>query len=134
MGVLLDTSILIDVLEGEEDAVLLADRLHESREPVLIPTPSLYEVQTGLRYAGSRSEAKRFERSAARFPVIDLDAEAARRAAEIRAELLRLGKVKSHPDVMIAGIALAHGHRLVTGDADFETIADAVGLEVDVHG
>lgn len=134
MGVLLDTSVLVDVLEGREDAVLLADRLHERREPVFMPAPALYEIETGIRFSGSRSEAKRFERSTGRFPLAAFDEEAAREAAVVRAELLRLGTVKSHPDVMIAGIAMAQGHRLVTGDEDFQAIAAAVGLEVEAYG
>ncbi len=132
MGTVLDTTILIDILRGEETAVLLADRLDEGQEPVLIPTPALYEIETGLQFTGSRSEAKRFERSASRFPLASFDEAAARQAAGIRAELLRLGTVKSHPDVMIAGIAAAGNHRLVTRDGDFETIADAMGLDVTV--
>lgn len=131
MGVLLDTSVLIDVLEETEDTVLLADRLDERREPVLMAAPALYEIETGIRFTGSRSEAKRFERSTGRFPIAPFDEEAAREAALVRAELLRLGEVKSHPGVMIAGIALARGHRLVTGDEDFAEIADAVGLAVE---
>lgn len=50
------------------------------------------------------------------------------KAAEIRAELMRLGRVKSHVDVMIAGVAAAAGHTLVTRDHDFQDIAQAVGL------
>lgn len=133
MGALLDTSFLVDVLAGSEDAVLLADRLHESREATVIPTPALYEVESGLRFRRSRSEALAVRRTAERFPLVDFDEEAAREAAGIRAELLRLGEPKNHVDVMIAGIAAAGNHRLVTRDADFEAIADAVGLEVETY-
>lgn len=134
MGALLDTSLLVDAMRGREDAVLLVDRLDESREPTVIPTPALYEIEAGLRFRGSRSEAKAVHRTAERFPLIDFDEAAAVDAAEIRAELLRLGKPKNHVDVMIAGIAMAGGHRLVTRDRDFETISDAVGLEVEAYG
>ena len=54
-------------------------------------------------------------------------------AAEIRAELMKTGRVKSHVDTMIAGIALAGGHVLVTRDADFNAIGDSLGLEIDVY-
>lgn len=134
MGTLLDTSFLVDLLRGREDAVLLVDRLEERREPTLIPTPAVYEIEAGLRFRGSRSEAKAFQRTAERFPRLDFDEEAAHQAAEIRAELLRLGEPKNHVDVMIAGIAMAGGHRLVTRDTDFEAIADAVGLEIEAYG
>ncbi len=133
MGVVLDSSFLIDVLKGKEAAVLLGDRLDESRETVVLPTPALYEIEAGLKFTRSRSEAKAFERTATRFPLATFGEHEALKAAEIRAELLRLGQPKSHTEVMIAGIALAHGHRLVTNDDDFRKIAEAVGLEIETY-
>ena len=44
---------------------------------------------------------------------------------------MRLGRLKSHVDVMIAGVAAAGGHVLVTRDRDFQDIAEAVGLAVE---
>ena len=58
---------------------------------------------------------------------------AALKAAEIRAELLRLGRVKSHVDIMIAGVALEGSHTLVTRDRDFKEIAETVGLDVEAY-
>ncbi len=62
---------------------------------------------------------------------VTFDGPAASRAAEIRAELLRLGRVKSHVDVMIAGIARSGRHTLISRDADFKEIGRAVGLVVE---
>lgn len=131
MGVVLDTSFIIDALRGKEGAVLMSDRLDESRDTVLLPTPALYEIEAGLRFTRSRSEAKAFEQTAGRFPLAGFGEREAVEAAEVRSELLRLGQAKSHTDVMITGIALAHGYRLITNDADFVEIADAVGLEIE---
>lgn len=62
-----------------------------------------------------------------------LDEAAALKAAEIRAELLRLGRVKSHVDIMIAGVALEGSRVLVTRDRDFKEIAETVGLDVEAY-
>lgn len=134
MAVVLDTSFVIDLLRREDAAIGLGARLDDGTEAVLLPTPVLYEVTAGLRFSSSRSEALRFREMAERFPLVPFDRAAALEAAEIRAELLRLGWAKSHSDVMIAGIALAGGHRLVTCDEDFQEIADAVGLFVERPG
>lgn len=134
MATVVDTSFVIDLLRGREDAVEVADGLDQRADAVLLPTPVLYEVTAGLRFARSRSEAQRFRELADRFVRLPFDGPAAEHAAEIRAELLRLGKAKSHTDVMIAGTALAGGHRLVTRDADFQAIADVVGLSLEPYG
>lgn len=58
---------------------------------------------------------------------IDLDS--VRRAGELRAELLRVGKSPSASDVMIAGHAVAGGHTLVTR---YRKLANA-GLSLDLR-
>ena len=93
----------------------------------------LYEVSAGLLFSRSRSEAAAFRAIAARFQVLPFDESAATKAAEIRAELMRLGRSKGHVDVMIAGIAAAGGHVLVTRDRDFRDIADTMGLRLEAY-
>ena len=65
--------------------------------------------------------------------ILPFDEPAAARAAEVRAELMRLGRAKSHVDVMIAGVASAGGHVLITRDSDFRDIANVVGLAVEAY-
>lgn len=134
MGRVVDTSFVIDLLRGDEAATSLASTLDATRQVLLLPTPVLYEVTAGLRFARSRSEASRFREIAERFPLAPFDRQAALEAAGIRAELLRLGRAKSHTDVMIAGITKAGGHALITRDDDFHEIADAVGLSIEAYG
>ncbi len=134
MATVVDTSFVIDLLRRQEDALKVASRLDQRSDAVLLPTPVLYEVTAGLRFSESRSQAQRFRELADRFVRLPFDGAAAEHAAELRAELLRLGEAKSHTDIMIAGTALAGGHRLVTRDADFHEIADAVGLWIEPYG
>ena len=86
-----------------------------------------------MLYTRSRSEASAFRGLASRFALLPFDEAAAMKAAEIRAELMRLGRVKSHVDVMIAGVAAAAGHTLVSRDDDFRDIAQAVGLVLESY-
>ncbi len=93
----------------------------------------LYEIIAGLLFTGSRTEATAFHALASRFANLPFDESAALKAAEIRAELLRLGKVKSHVGIMIAGVAMAGSHVLVTRDQDFKEMSETMGLNVESY-
>ena len=86
-----------------------------------------------MLFTRSRSEAARFQQLAAHYVRAPFDEPAAAKAAEIRAELLRLGRVKSHVDTMIAGIASEGRHTLLSRDRDFAQIGPAVGLLVESY-
>jgi len=133
MGVTVDTNFIIDVLRADAAALAKSQEIDRRPEAKLLSTPVLYEITSGLLYTRSRSEAGAFRTLASRFAILPFDEPAATRAAEIRAELMRLGRLKSHVDVMIAGVAAAGGHTLVTRDRDFQDIAQAVGLVVESY-
>jgi predicted nucleic acid-binding protein len=133
VGYVLDTAFLVDLLRSEPDARKKARELDARREPKILATPVLYEVLAGLLFTRSRSEAAAFGQMAAGYARAPFDEEAASHAAEIRAELMRLGRVKSHVDTMIAGIASRGRHTLVSRDADFAEIGRAVGLLVESY-
>jgi predicted nucleic acid-binding protein len=44
---------------------------------------------------------------------------------------MRLGRAKPGVDVMIAGIALEYGYRVITRDSDFGDISSVIGLMVE---
>ncbi len=98
-----------------------------------LPAPALYEIVSGVLFSRSKSEAVIFQRLAEQFQIVPFDEAAAMKAAEIRAELLKEGKVKSHVDTMIAGIALAGGYTLISRDNDFEAISDVFGLNFESY-
>ncbi len=118
-------------MRSDTGAVRKARELEQLREGKLLPTPVLYEIISGFLFSRSKSEATAFQRLAERFIVVPFDETAALRAAEIRAELMKTGRVKSQVDTMIAGIALAGNDVLVTRDADFSAMADSLGLEIE---
>ena len=126
--VLVDANFIIDILRGEPAAIARAEAFDREGEQKVLPTPVVYEIATGLLYRRSRSEAARFRAIAQRFDVASFDEVAAMKAAEIQAELMRIGALKGAVDVMIAGQAAAHGLTLVTRDKDLLSVADQVGL------
>ena len=109
MAYVLGTSFAIYLMRSDGDAVRKAKELDGRRATKLLPAPTIYEVVAGLLFSRSKSEAAAFQRLAEGFQIAQFDELAALKAAEIRAELLKTGRVKSHVDTMIAGIALAGG-------------------------
>lgn len=130
MAILLDSSFVIDLLRSSRRALALAADLEAGSAPILLPTPTLYEVRSGLLRPGTMKQARKFESLAAAFPTLAFDATAAEKAAEVRVEMIARGTPVASVDVMLAGMALAGGHELVTRDADYEHVVDAFGLRV----
>jgi len=133
MGVTVDSSFVIDVLRGTPAALAKSREMDSKGEAKFLTTPVLYEVSAGLLLTRSRSEAAAFRGLASRFAILPFDEPSAIKAAEIRAELMRLGRPKAHVDVMIAGIASAHGHTLMTRDNDLLDISRSVDLHVETY-
>jgi predicted nucleic acid-binding protein len=130
MRVALDSSFLIDLERGLPSAQSVLDELDSKHEQPSVPAPVLYEV---LSLAGKKSgsaAARRLLAVLGRLPLLPLDGPAARRAAEIRVELISLGEEKPHVDVLIAGIVLEAQVILVTRDQDFLEMERLVGLPV----
>ena len=131
MGITVDSSFIIDVLRNDRGAAAKSVQMAGTPDSKFLTTPVIYEITAGLLHTGSRTEAAAFRTLASRFTVLPFDEPSAIRAAEVRAELLRLGRTKGHVDVMIAGIAAQGGHSLVTRDRDFQQIAKSTGLTVE---
>jgi tRNA(fMet)-specific endonuclease VapC len=133
MGVTYDTSALIDVLRADKGVLREADRLEEKGLLPILSTVAVFEVLSGVEFTKSRLERARLEALLSSFQIEPFDREAARKAAELRAELLRAGRGPGAPDVMIAGQALSRGHTLVTRDRNLGDVAKASGLSVIIY-
>ena len=120
-------------MHSDRGAESKAKQLDEAREMKFLPAPALYEIVSGVLYSRSKSEAVAFQRLGEQFQIVPFDEAAAMKAADIRAELLKEGKVKTHVDTMIAGIALAGGHILISRDNDFKAISDVFGLNLESY-
>ena len=130
MGVLLDSSFLIDLMRSQPRATQLLARLENAKELLLLTSPVVYELLSGLRHKGSRADLIKVETLLRDYPSVDFDFAAARRAAEVRAEIHRTGRPVGVVDVMLAGIALAHGHGVVSRDEGLAELAPLFGFKV----
>ncbi len=116
-GVLLDTSVLIDLLHNRKEPARLIRDL--TVRGVILATSS---VNIAELYAGMRSgEESATEELIAGLECLPLTSEIARNAGNIVAARRRIGKTHSLADMMIAAAAIEHGYRLLTDNRkDFE--------------
>lgn len=118
----LDTNTVIHALKGK-GAVLDAMR---GRRPAELAIPAIvaYELEVGsMRSSHPKARRRDLQILLAAVRLLPFDGLAAERAAAIRIDLERIGKVIGPMDVLIAGTALAHGATLVTHNtAEFSRI------------
>ena len=108
---LLDTSVIIDYLAGDQKIIALVEEIL-TKEDAKTTTITEYEL---LRHK-ARIKKQAEERFLAGATVYSFDREAAQEAATLFQELQETGRMINENDVLIAGIALAHGEVLLTRD------------------
>jgi tRNA(fMet)-specific endonuclease VapC len=85
---------------------------------IMLPAPVIAELYFGARASNRvRENVARVDRLLALFDLQPFDEAAARRFAEVKVELRRVGRAKSDFDLAIASVALVNGATLVTHDA-----------------
>lgn len=105
--VLLDTSALISILDGEGDKKLLENECHLS-------IVSIYEF---IRYKRNYEEHKLLLEDA--FEIISITNSIVLKASEIFVRLKKSGLVIDENDIYIAATAIVSGLKLYTLDKDF---------------
>ena len=124
----LDTSFVLDLLEGKTDAVLLADRLKD--ESFAVSPITVFEVLVGIYsskfpQATEENQALKFFDHVETIPFVFFPAQ---ESAKLSGALARSGKPLQATDAMIAGGLQFHGcTSIITRDSDFKNIP---GLDV----
>jgi predicted nucleic acid-binding protein len=120
---LLDTSVLIEVLRGREAARRL-DELRETQPPPLICAINVYEVWRGAR----TPEEDSIRRLLSALRTVPLTAREGEMAGIWRRDFASRGVALSQSDCLVAAAAVSAGARLATGNPkDFPM----PGLEVE---
>ncbi|MFW6321309.1 MAG: PIN domain-containing protein [Halohasta sp.] len=113
----LDSSIIIDLLEGVDETV---EFVQSQGEPFLTSSICVYEVLEGPLGRGSTdivAERQRF----GGIRALEFNDDLAMEAARLQDELLEEGRRMAVRDLMIAATARSTGDHLVVADADFQT-------------
>jgi tRNA(fMet)-specific endonuclease VapC len=111
----LDTNIVIAALNGVPP---IPTRLADLQPAdIVLPAPVIAELYFGAHASSRvRENIARIDRLLALFGMQPFGEAAARRFAEVKAELRRGGQARSDFDLAIASIAIVHGATLVTHD------------------
>ncbi len=112
---LADTSYLIDLMQDDEAAKTKAEELVSESVPVMVGTPTIFELYVGVGLAIKSSEERERVLDVIRaLTQIPLDASSATRAGIVYAQKVREGARIDAEDAMIAGIALENQQTLLT--------------------
>jgi tRNA(fMet)-specific endonuclease VapC len=110
---LLDTTVLIAHLRGDETATDLLLGLLRDRHSLGTSCVNVAEVERGVR----PKERKAVTTLLSRLRFLETTREAAVRAGRYQAEFEKRGRTIHTADALVAGTARAHGAILLTGDA-----------------
>ncbi len=114
---LLDTSVIIDFLAGDQKIVALIQEIIR-REDVKTTTITEYEL---LRHK-TKIRKQAAERFLSGVTVYSFDRAAAQRAALLFEELRDSGRMINENDLLIAGISLANNEVLLTRDQKLASV------------
>jgi predicted nucleic acid-binding protein len=115
----LDSSVIIDYLEGVESVVTFVDE----QETLLTSSLCVYEVLAGEVFRPGGTDIYERRTDFGRVQALDFTETVAIEAARLQSELLADGDPLAPRDMMIAATARSTGDQLVVTDSDFETDA-----------
>ena len=112
---LADTSFVIDLMLNDKGAVGKARELADGSIPIIVGTPTLFELYVGVGLSGkSEAERERIRDTISSLTQVPLDASSASRADLIYARKVREGTKIDTEDAMLAGIALENNQPMLT--------------------
>ncbi len=116
--VVFDTDVLIDAMNGKRKALDIIGR-HQG-EKAALTIFNKYELLNGRRFV-SRPAIEEFVND---MIVYDAGTKEIEAASDIYLRLSEAGQMIDELDILIAGVVLANGEKLVTFDRHFKSIKD----------
>ncbi|HKZ64495.1 MAG TPA: PIN domain-containing protein [Thermoplasmata archaeon] len=127
---ILETSFILDLWDGEPRAVAKAREIVARGEPAYLPTPALFELWDGVaRSDRPREETEKVRAFAENYDLMPFGEDDSREAGLLLGRLSRAGKPMGTVDVMIAGMAKARRETLLTSDRGFRQVATEIKVE-----
>jgi len=125
---ILDSSFLIDLMDGDEAAIEAAREIESENISQKVPAQVVYELYVGVGYADNALREVESIRSVLQSrPVIDFTEDIAKHAGRIDGQLRREGSQVGQGDIKIGATAVRHDEPVITGNPkDFDRIPDLV--------
>lgn len=123
---ILDTTVLVDLLRASEAAGARVRELEEDGQLLWIPAPVVFELFEGIERADRPAdEQERVGQILDDYTLLAFEPAHARAAGRISGQLVRRGRMLDPVDVQVAGMALAEDRPVLTRDTgDFRRVAD----------
>ncbi len=123
--ILLDTSVLIEILKDQNKAVSIIEKLPE--DDLAISTVTIAEIELGFNFLPSRGNEEKRKRfleflKTSKIRIIPVDIEIARAYARLQSQLMKKGMPLSRFDALIAATSQVTNTTLITLDADFDRV------------
>ncbi|MCS6768759.1 MAG: type II toxin-antitoxin system VapC family toxin [Candidatus Nitrosocaldus sp.] len=135
MKLVLDTSFLIELKKGNELARRVLEERKKDCEDLMISAISIYELLAGAYYIwkryGNAREMIIINEMLKSLTINPLDSSAAKRSAEVRAELMLKGIVVPDIDIMIACSIDEKSGEILTFDEDLLKLRE-IGFKVTI--
>lgn len=121
---ILDTSFVVDVIQGEEAAVAKARQIENQHIAEKLAAVTLFELHTEImRCDKPEKEKKEVLEVINSKEVVEADQEIMKQAGRLHGRLIKQGKRIGSFDCMIAATAISLGETLLTrNETDFERI------------
>ncbi len=112
---ILDTSFIIDLLQGRVPTVSKIKKMEAESIATSISTPSIFKLFVGISLTKKPiSEKNRIMEILKSWGIMDLDAESAALAGKIYGELIKNGEIIDPEGSMIAGIVISNNEPILT--------------------
>ena len=117
-----DTSLIIDLLRGEENSAKKLKQLEKENKAYSLATPTIYELWIGISRAKISEKEKLLDIIESQT-IHSLDKESTINAGKIQRELIEKGERIGHIDALIAGIAQKNTGKILTDNtSEFQRI------------
>jgi len=120
--VIADTSLIIDLLRGEENSIEKLKQLEDENKAYSLATPTIYELWIGISRAKIGEKEKLLDIIESQT-IHSLDKESTINAGKIQRNLIEKGERIGHIDALIAGIARKNtGEILTDNTSEFQRV------------
>ena len=130
---IVDTSFVLDVIDGVDEAVEQERELEIEGVPLVIPSMTVLELYIGVgKVANTRGDRQQVEAVLESYPIAEMTPSISRRAGRLLGERLAEAGEDEGPgigkgDAAIAATAIERDEPVLAGDTHFENIP---GVEV----
>lgn len=117
-----DTSLIIDLLRGEENSIEKLKQLEDENKAYSLATPTIYELWIGISRAKISEKEKLLDIIESQT-IHSLDKESTINAGKIQRELIEKGERIGHINALIAGIAQKNTGKILTDNtSEFQRV------------